>query len=475
MIQKPEMIAPKNLSELEAQIRHDLEILDYPKRQWVRSRRTSEARDVLDVLVIGGGQSGLAVAFGLMREKITNILVIDENTQGYEGPWRTFARMNTLRTPKHLIGPDTGIPSLTIRSWYEAQNGFDSWESLRFIPKETWASYLEWFRSFLQIPLRSNTRAGALEWLPGENCFAVPINRPIGLDVLYARKIVLSTGIDGSGRWDIPGFIKKNLPKSHYAHTRERIDFEALAGKTVAVIGAGASAFDNASVALESGAKAVHLFFRRPELVRSNPYRWAEFVGFLKHHSDLPDAQRWNFIMQLLEMGQLPPADTHQRANSFSNFEMHANTAWMHTSLRDDKVLIETNTQAYEVDYVLLGTGFVTDLSLRRELAQMHSLIALWKDRYTPPEEQRHEDLARHPYLGSSFEFQEKEPGTAPWLGNIFNFTFGGLPSMGFGGASISGMKYSLPKLVGGITRQLYLEDAQEHFQSLCDYYQPEF
>jgi hypothetical protein len=46
---------------------------------------------------------------------------------------------------------------------------------------------------------------------------------------------------------------------------------------------------------------------------------------------------------------------------------------------------------------------------------------------------------------------------------------------MGFGGASISGMKYSLPKLVSAITRQLYREDKDAHFESLMSFDVKEF
>jgi FAD-dependent urate hydroxylase len=34
-----------------------------------------------------------------------------------------------------------------------------------------------------------------------------------------------------------------------------------------------------------------------------------------------------------------------------------------------------------------------------------------------------------------------------------------GLLSLGFGGASISGMKYSIPRLVGGITGSFFVEE----------------
>lgn len=463
-------VIPGGLAKLEAAIGHDLDILDYPGREWVRSRETSDGTRILDVLIIGAGQGGLSVAFALMREKVTNILLVDQNQAAYEGPWRTFARMITLRTPKYVTGPDQNLPNLTIRAWYEAQYGEDAWQDLHLIPKETWADYLFWYRNLLGIPVENETQAGALEWVGKEQCFAVPLTHQGQTRTVYARKVVLATGIDGSGQWTIPDMVKNNLQPSLYAHTRDDIDFEALRGKRIGVLGAGASAFDNASVALETGAGEVHLYFRRNTLPNVNPYRWAEFVGFLKHHGDMPDADRWRTILQILRMGQLPPTDTYERACQHASFYLHPGSPWQNVEQVGDKVHLTTPNGTQELDFLIIGTGFVTDLSLRPELANLYPHIALWSDRYTPPEADRHEDLGRHPYLGGAFEFTEKTPGTAPHLRSVFNYTFGGLASLGFGGASISGMKYSLPKIVGGITRQLFQEDIEYYYNSLVEW-----
>lgn len=467
------------LEHLEAAIRRDLERLDYPKRSWVIPRQTADGQEILNVLIIGGGQCGLSAAFGLMREKIDRILVIDENPQRYEGPWLTFARMLTLRTPKYLSGPDLGIPNLTPHAWYEARFGEEAWENLHLLPKELWAEYLQWYRATLQIPVRNQVQAGAIEWVESEQCFRVPIQDLSRLDApletLFARKVVMATGIEGSGQWDIPKMVQENLPRELYAHTRHDIDFEGLKGKRIGILGAGASAFDNASVALETGAKEVRLFFRRKKLPTVNPYRWAEFVGFLKHHYDLPDADRWRSILQILKMGQLPPADTFDRAKRYDGFHLHGGTPWEKVEAANGGVKVTTSNGTFDFDFLIIGTGFITDLSLRPELANLHSKIALWSDRYTPPEAERHSDLARHPYLGASFEFQEKTPGAAPYLSGLFNYTFGGLASLGFGGGSISGLKYSVPRLVSGLTRQLYFDDKDLFYQSLLDYDIQEF
>jgi FAD-dependent urate hydroxylase len=143
--------------------------------------------------------------------------------------------------------------------------------------------------------------------------------------------------------------------------------------------------------------------------------------------------------------------------------------------MRDGNVVIGTDSGSYEADFVIIGTGFITDLSLRPELAHHESHIARWADRYQPPDAERNDDLMRHPYLGKSFEFTERVPGSAPFLRYLYNFTFGGLLSLGFGGASISGMKYSIPRLVSGITASFFVEDRAHYYQSLCDFAEREF
>ncbi|RYG68810.1 NAD(P)/FAD-dependent oxidoreductase, partial [bacterium] len=265
-------------------VRRDLELIDYPRREWTIPRQTSDGTEILDCLIIGGGQGGIAVAGALLREKVSRILVVDANPAGSEGPWRTFGRMITLRTPKYVTGPDGGIPSLTIQAWYEAKFGNDTWEKLDQFPKEVWADYLYWLRITLGLPVQNDTKAGAMEWLENERCFSIPLIAKDGTQQLvFARTVVLATGIEGSGAWHTPPQISDNLPAHLYAHTHTEIGFPDLSGKRVAVLGAGACAFDNAAVALEHGAHEVNLFFRRSKMVRVNPYRWAEFTGFLKH------------------------------------------------------------------------------------------------------------------------------------------------------------------------------------------------
>jgi FAD-dependent urate hydroxylase len=481
------------LRALSERVQRELAALAYPARPWVRPRHGGAGRGIYDVLIIGAGQSGLVTAFALARERVDNVLVVDENPLDQAGPWLSFARMRALRTPKYLTGPDLGIPSLTARAFYEALYGEGSWEALQFLPKEVWAAYLKWYRETLRLPVRAETRVGALQWDAGARAFRVPCWPSAGsscsradprastaeggaAEELLARRVVLATGIQGSGQWHVPEAIQRALPRERYAHTADAIDFDGLRGLRVAVLGAGASAFDNAALALEQGAREVHLLFRRPELVSVNPYRWAEFVGFLKHFGELSDAQKWRFVAQIQRMGQLPPRDTYLRASALPGFHLHPGAESLELEAQADGVLVRSARGELEVDFVIVGTGFITDLSLRPELALVAPHIARWQDRFTPPAgEPPNDELLRHPYLGAHFEFSERTPGAAPWLAYLYNYTFGCLLSQGFGGASISGMKYSVARLVAGITGSLFLEDAEHYYQSLCSFNEREF
>ena len=452
------------LTDLEARVRADLACLDYPARPWVPSRQ-SGGKAVLDVLIIGAGQGGLATAFALLREKITNILVVDKAARGEEGVWTTFARMITLRTPKHVCGPDLGIASLTPRAWYEARFGAEAWEGLGKIPRERWQDYLNWYRHVLDLPVRNET--GIVGIVPQGNLLAATTESG---EVMLARKIVLATGIAGSGAWLIPDFIENNLPRARWGHTSEPIDFAALAGKRVGVLGAGASAFDNAATALEAGAGRVQLCVRRKLLPRVNPYRWMESAGFLGQFADLPDLMRWRFMRHIFTMNQPPPPDTVARCAAFPQFSAHPGTAWQDARMEGEEIRITTPAGELAFDYVIIGAGFVMDAGRRPELRALAPFIATWGDRFAPPEGEGDATLASYPYLARGFAFTEREPGTAPALAHLHNFTFGATPSMGLSGASISGLKFGVRRLVDAISRDLFMEDAEAHYLSLLRY-----
>jgi FAD-dependent urate hydroxylase len=458
---------------LSDRVRRDLTYLSYPpSREWVVPRYRNGAR-VLDVLIVGAGQGGLATAFGLRLERIANVRIVDRNPRGLEGPWRRFARMTELRTSKEVTGIDLGIPSLTPRAWYEAKFGCQAWERIEKITPRVWRDYLDWYRDVLQLPVENEIEVTSIE--PDGDLLLAHLRRRGRTKRVHARKIVLATGIDGSGGWRAEATLAADLPAQRYAHSTDEIDFGRLAGKRVGVLGVGASALDNAAAALEAGAARVDLCFRRAEIPRVNPLFWANFAGMLGHFAELTDVERWRFMRHILEQLPVPPPqDSFWRCRKFENVAWHGNCGWH--SIRDegDVAVVETEAGTFRFDFIIFATGVGTDLSARPELAPIVDRIALWRDRFTPPPGEESDVLARYPYLGSAFEFMERQPGTAPYLARLHNFTFGATPSLGVTGAAITGMKYGVPRLVNGLVRDLFREDAAAHYRDLLAYAVPE-
>jgi cation diffusion facilitator CzcD-associated flavoprotein CzcO len=460
------------LAALEGRVRADLAKTAHPDAAWLTPKLAPGDRPALDVLIVGAGQSGLATAFGLLRSQVSNILVLDKSEEGQEGPWLTYARMHTLRSPKHFTGPDLDIPSLTYQSWHEARFGEEDWRKLDLISRELWAEYLLWFRRIVDLPVRNGCEVVEISPAPG-GLLAAKVQTANGADTLYARKIVLATGQEGMGDWTVPEPLR-HLPPSRCAHAAQHIDFASLRGKRVAVIGAGASAFDNAAVALETGAAEVNLFCRRAEIQVIQPYRWLTFRGFLRHFSDLDDAWRWRFMRAILEMREGFPQATYDRCARHPNFHLQEGAPVDVATETPDGVELQTPRGAFAADFVICGTGIDMNFAGRPELKGCAANIATWADRYQPPPDERSPRLGRFPYLADDYALVERVAGQTPWIADIHVFAIASTMSFGASGSSINAMTTAVPKLVSGLTRGLFRADVERHWASFRAYDVPQ-
>lgn len=460
------------LAALEGRVRADLAKTAHPDALWLTPKLAPDDKPALDVLIVGAGQSGLATAFGLLRSQVGNILVLDKSEEGQEGPWLTYARMHTLRSPKHFTGPDLDIPSLTYQSWHEARFGEEEWRKLDLISRELWAEYLLWFRRIVDLPVRNGCEVVEISPAPG-GLLAAKVQTADGADTLFARKIVLATGQEGMGDWAVPEPLR-HLPPSRCAHAAQHIDFASLRGKRVAVIGAGASAFDNAAVALETGAAEVNLFCRRAEIQVIQPYRWLTFRGFLRHFSDLDDAWRWRFMRAILEMREGFPQATYDRCAHHRDFHLQEGAPVDAAAETADGVELQTPSGAFTADFVICGTGIDMNFAGRPELKNCAANIATWADRYRPPPDERSPRLGRFPYLADDYALTERVAGETPWIAGIHVFAIASTMSFGASGSSINAMTTAVPKLVNGLTRGLFRADVERHWASFRAYDVPQ-
>ncbi len=297
-----ESIRPTSLEELEARLALDLLWLNQPPKSWL-PQRNWEGAPVLDVAVIGAGLCGLVALAALHKVGIPNVRAYDRNANGLEGPWITYARMETLRTRKDAVGPALGIPSLTFRAWFEAQYGAQAYIEMGLIPRPMWMEYLVWYRRVLGLDVVNDTSLSGLEFRQ-DGLLALDLESEGGMRKVLARRVVLATGLDGLGAPTMPD-VAARVPAHFVKHGADLIDMSSLKGKKVAIVGAGASAMDNAAAALEAGAARVDIFVRRPDIPRIDRFTGVGSQGMTHGYIGLPDADKWTYMVAG-ERAQIP-------------------------------------------------------------------------------------------------------------------------------------------------------------------------
>jgi cation diffusion facilitator CzcD-associated flavoprotein CzcO len=465
------VINPASLDELESHLRRDFSLLNLPPANWVTPRPPGGSGSVLDVAVIGAGMAGLTAAFALIKLGIRNIRLFDRAPSGSEGPWATYARMETLRSPKQLTGPSLGFANLTFRAWFEAQFGGAAWEAVDKIPRLQWMDYLRWYRRVLDLPVENGV--SILDVGPGDDgTILLRLRDRAGERRVSARRVVLATGRDGLGGPFIPE-IFRDLPKSRWAHSSDVIDFPGLAGKSVAVIGAGSSAVDNAAEALEAGAGPVVMLARRPEIPRINKGLAGGNAGVVLGFYDLLPEQRWAMTQYVADCQVPPPRGSMLRVSRHDKFAIWTDCPVTAARTEGERVVLETKHGEARFDFVILGTGFTVDWVRRPELARLAPLAALWRDRFLPDGAGDH-PFAAQPFLGPAFEFTERVPGASPWIERVHCFNFGGMLSHGKVTGDIPGISVGAERLAAGLARAFFTEDYADHFQRLVDFETPE-
>ena len=476
-----------SLDRLNQEVEIALATLNYPCQAWpepptasiIDTNHSNTTNQHVDVLIVGAGMCGQSVAFSLRREGVHRLRIIDRAARGQEGPWTNFARMNTLRSPKHLTGPDLGIPSLSFRAWFSALNGHGAWDSLHKIDRLDWYSYLQWLRERIGIAIDND-----LEFKSVKPCVEDPNHR---LDVLVqhrtsghkelvtCRHLVLALGRDGGGGLRWPRFKtwranNRGRFKSVW-HAADPIDFKLMQGKHVAVLGAGASAFDNAACALEAGAASVELHVRRAQLPQINKSKGASYPGFQRGFFHLSDAQRWWIMNYIFDQQVPPPYESIHRCERFDHFKIRLSHNWEDLKILGNEtqdVLVSTKQGSYVFGHVILATGFEVDLMSRPDHAGFATAVDRWDDHVSAEASSQFPESARFPYLGNGFEFLPRSDAKGyDWVQRIHAFNWGCAMSHGPLAGDIPGLRVGLERLTQAICSRLFLDDYPSRREAL--------
>lgn len=446
--------ADQRLAALRSRAREDIHILEFPKRQFPFKRRA----DVLEVAIVGGGQTGLGTSFGLLRQGIKNTMIFDQNPPGRQGPWRTYARNHLLRTKKDSTGGlEWGIPSLHFIRWCESCYGADYFENIQKIPRALWADYLEWFAETVDLPTRYQTAVRDIIWNPADRVFELHTSNGL----FRAEFVVLCTGIESAGKHRFPRVVEDALPKRVYAHTMTEPDISHLVGKDVVVIGGGASAFDWGNAAMAVGAKSVDLLIRRPNLPQAHRVCWgSRWVGYHRHYIDLPDDMKWSYSLADLDLGVPPPRDTYYEAIRDPRFRLFGAAGIDSVRYEGGKIVGNYGGTELKHDFMICGTGSNNSIFGQTELQSILPRIRIWKDVYAPKDGRTHPELELSPYLGKALQFTPKDPEDS-FVGRIYYLCSGVAHLSGFR-CNLSAIQFVAKRVCDDISRQIFLDHRDE-------------
>ena len=203
-----------------------------------------------EVVIIGGGQGGIALAARLRQLDVPTI-VVEKNARAGDS-WRNRYKSLCLHDPvwyDHL--PYLPFP--------------DTWPV--FSPKDKIGDWLEMYSRVMELDYWTSTTAEKASWDPARKAWEVHVRRD-GKDLaLRPKQLVLATGM--SGKPNLPAFPGQDVFRGDQHHSSRHPGPDAWAGKRVVVIGSNNSAHDIAAALWEVGADVTMVQRSPTTVVRS--------------------------------------------------------------------------------------------------------------------------------------------------------------------------------------------------------------
>ena len=190
------------------------------------------------VLVVGGGQAGLAIAARLTQLGVDTLIVDREARIGDN--WRKRYHALVLHNQVHV----NHLPYMPFPSNWPA-----------YIPKDKLAAWLESYVESMELNYWTATEFEAGSYDEKTKRWSVVLRGAEGtMREMYPRHVVMATGVSGIPSLpDIPSL--RNFG-GRILHSSQYVDGEEWSGKNVLVIGSGNSGHDIAQDLHSAGAKA---------------------------------------------------------------------------------------------------------------------------------------------------------------------------------------------------------------------------
>ncbi len=237
--------------------------LSWAERRWRDESEFGVLRQPY-VLIVGGGQGGLALAARLKRLEVP-ALVVEQNERAGDS-WRKRYRSLVLHDPV----------------WYDHMPYLpfpDQWPV--FTPKDKMGDWLEMYARVMELDLWASTRCIHASYDEAAGEWLVQVNRQGALVELRPQHLVLATGMSGFAQ--VPEIPGADLFKGRIVHSSQYDGGEAWRGKHCVVLGANNSAHDIAADLWEHGAAEVTMVQRSSSVVVTSDalmeYAWGRLYS----------------------------------------------------------------------------------------------------------------------------------------------------------------------------------------------------
>ena len=225
------------------------------RKSWLERREEETATIGYEkqpyVLVVGGGQGGIALGARLRQLGVPSI-VIDKNGRAGDS-WRNRYKSLCLHDPV----------------WYDHlpyMNFPENWPI--FAPKDKIADWLEMYVNVMEVNYWTQTTAKRASLDERTGVWTVIVDRAGQEVTLSPTHLVLATGV--SGKPNIPQFPGMDRFKGEQHHSSRHPGPDAYRGKRVVVIGSNNSAHDICAALAEVGADVTMVQRSSTHVVRSD-------------------------------------------------------------------------------------------------------------------------------------------------------------------------------------------------------------